>query len=113
MSYRIGIDVGGTNTDVVLIDEHMNVISKYKSATTNDIMKGIQESIHFIINDSGVEKQLITLAILGKTQNTNDIVERPNLNHVGVIRIEYPATTADPRLYDLSEEILKEIGQHQ
>ncbi|HLS35143.1 MAG TPA: hydantoinase/oxoprolinase N-terminal domain-containing protein, partial [Bacillota bacterium] len=33
MSYRIGIDVGGTNTDVVLIDEHMNVISKYKSAT--------------------------------------------------------------------------------
>src|SRR5690625_6022938 len=87
MSYRIGIDVGGTNTDVVLIDEHMNVISKYKSATTNDIMKGIQESIHFILNDSGVEKQLITHAMLGTTQCTNAIVERRNLNHVGVIRI--------------------------
>lgn len=113
MSYRIGIDVGGTNTDVVLIDEHMNVISKYKSATTNDIMKGIQESIHFILNDSGVEKQLITHAMLGTTQCTNAIVERRNLNHVGVIRIGYPATTAVPPLYDWPEDLLKEIGPHQ
>src|SRR5690625_255445 len=113
MSYRIGIDVGGTNTDVVLIDEHMNVISKYKSATTADIMKGIQDSIAYIISDSGVDKKLITHAMLGTTQCTNAIVERRNLNSVGVIRIGHPATTAVPPLYDWPKELLQQIGSHQ
>src|SRR5690625_6750933 len=51
--------------------------------------------------------------MLGTTQCTNAIVERRNLNHVGVIRIGYPATTAVPPLYDWPEDLLKEIGPHQ
>ncbi|WP_143875319.1 hydantoinase/oxoprolinase N-terminal domain-containing protein, partial [Oenococcus oeni] len=38
--YRIGIDVGGTNTDAVLMDEKNNVLSSVKSHTTLDIESG-------------------------------------------------------------------------
>ena len=38
--WRIGIDVGGTNTDAVVLDENLNLISAVKSPTTEDVMSG-------------------------------------------------------------------------
>ena len=32
--YKLGIDVGGTNTDAVLIDENLNVAASVKRHTT-------------------------------------------------------------------------------
>ena len=40
MSLRIGIDVGGTNTDAVLMDG-LTVVSKIKTPTTADVTTGI------------------------------------------------------------------------
>ena len=37
--YKLGIDVGGTNTDAVLIDESMNVVAAVKQHTTKDVWK--------------------------------------------------------------------------
>ena len=34
--YKLGIDVGGTNTDAVIIDENYNVIASVKNPTTAD-----------------------------------------------------------------------------
>ncbi|MEK4029162.1 hydantoinase/oxoprolinase family protein [Pseudobacillus sp. FSL P4-0506] len=113
MSYRIGIDVGGTNTDAVLIDENMQVIAKYKSATSANIMSGIHDSIARILAESGVDKKHVTHAMLGTTHCTNAIVERKNLNRVGVIRIGYPATTSIPPLYNWPQDLLEAIGNHQ
>ena len=31
--YKLGIDVGGTNTDAVLIDENLNVVADIKCPT--------------------------------------------------------------------------------
>lgn len=42
---RIGIDVGGTNTDAVLLDDApaggVRVLAAVKSATTDDVTSGI------------------------------------------------------------------------
>ena len=38
--YKLGIDVGGTNTDAVLIDENLNVIADIKHPTSSDIYDG-------------------------------------------------------------------------
>ena len=35
--YKLGIDVGGTNTDAVLIDEHLKVVADIKYPTSGDV----------------------------------------------------------------------------
>ena len=35
--YKIGIDVGGTNTDAVIVDENRNIIAGIKNTTSEDI----------------------------------------------------------------------------
>ncbi len=39
---RIGIDVGGTNTDAVVMDG-ADVLAAVKTATTPDVMRGVVE----------------------------------------------------------------------
>ena len=39
--YKLGIDVGGTNTDAVLIDENLQVAAEIKYPTSEDIYEGI------------------------------------------------------------------------
>ena len=35
--YKLGIDVGGTNTDAVIIDENLSVVADIKHPTTDDV----------------------------------------------------------------------------
>ena len=94
MKYRLGIDVGGTNTDAVILDESLNVIESTKSHTTPDIETGIYNSMKTVIDHSGIDPNMITHAMLGTTQCTNAIVERKNLAKVGIIRLGYPASVS-------------------
>ena len=43
--YKLGIDVGGTNTDAVLIDENLNVVADIKHPTTGDVYDGIMGAV--------------------------------------------------------------------
>ena len=63
---RIGIDVGGTHTDAVLLDGD-DVISSTKALTSADVTSGILEALEFILTDSGVDVQAITAVMLGTT----------------------------------------------
>ncbi|MFH5811568.1 hydantoinase/oxoprolinase N-terminal domain-containing protein [Companilactobacillus sp. FL22-1] len=92
--YKLGIDVGGTNTDAVILDDNLNVVSSIKTHTTQDIESGINNAIHQVIVQSNIQTDYISEAMLGTTQATNAIVERQNLGKVGVIRIGYPATAS-------------------
>lgn len=92
MSYRVGIDVGGTNTDAVILDDQFNLVAREKSHTSRDIEEGIRNSLHNVLQKSKVDRNLISHVMLGTTQCTNAIVERKRLSKVGVIRLGYPAT---------------------
>ena len=78
--YKLGIDVGGTNTDAVLIDESMNVVAAVKQHTTKDVYGGIMNAVDAVLEESGVDAALINQAMLGTTQCTNAIVERKGLS---------------------------------
>ena len=91
--YKLGIDVGGTNTDAVLIDENLNIIADIKHPTSEDIYDGIIGALRDILEVTGVDRSLIKQAMLGTTQCTNAIVERRNLAKIGIMRIGAPATT--------------------
>lgn len=103
--YRLGIDVGGTNTDAVLIDRDLNVLAEVKIPTSGDVYGGILNAVEQILRQSGVDRGQITKAMLGTTQCTNAIVERKNLSKVGVLRIGAPATTGIRPMVDWADDI--------
>lgn len=105
--YKLGIDVGGTNTDAVLIDEKLQVVAEIKHPTTGDIYDGILGALKDILEVSGIDRAEIGQAMLGTTQCTNAIVERKNLAPIGIMRIGAPATLGIPPMVDWAEDIRK------
>lgn len=52
--YKLGIDVGGANTDAVLIDETLHVVASIKQHTTANIYDGILSAVRAVLQQSGV-----------------------------------------------------------
>ena len=77
--YKLGIDVGGTNTDAVLIDENLQVIAEVKYPTSGNVFEGIIGAVQKLLKQAQVDRSQIRQAMLGTTQCTNAIVERKNL----------------------------------
>ena len=90
--YRLGIDVGGTNTDAVIMDAADRVVAKAKVPCTPGITGGITAAIDAVLRAPGADPQRITHVMLGTTHATNAVLERRNLRRVAVIRIGGPAT---------------------
>ena len=91
---RLGIDVGGTNTDAVILDESDRLLAKDKTPGTEDVISGIERVVSKVVQDAGIEPAAITHAMLGTTQVTNAIIERRGLARVGILRLGSPATQA-------------------
>lgn len=83
--YKLGIDVGGTNTDAVLIDENLQVAAEIKYPTSEDIYEGIMGALRRVLEVSGIDRSQIGQAMLGTTQCTNAIVERKSLAPIGIL----------------------------
>ncbi|HEY4553455.1 MAG TPA: hydantoinase/oxoprolinase family protein [Bacillaceae bacterium] len=111
-NYRIGIDVGGTHTDAVMLDESYNVIAEVKSPTSEDVSTGIYEAMRKVVAASSVPVENIRYAMLGTTHCTNAIVERKRLNKVAVIRIGAPATLAIKPLIGVPDDLRSILGNH-
>ncbi|MBI3304487.1 MAG: hydantoinase/oxoprolinase family protein [Deltaproteobacteria bacterium] len=92
--FRLGIDVGGTNTDAVILDASDQVIASVKSPTTADVTTGIVNAMQAVLAASALPPSAIRYAMLGTTHCTNAIVTRRGLSPVGVIRLGAPATLA-------------------
>lgn len=96
MAYRLGVDVGGTNTDAAILDDDLNVVYTVKSHTTEDVQGGIFNAITKVLDESKVDKSKIKYAMLGTTKSTNAIVERKGLDKVAYLRIAKPASVGVP-----------------
>ncbi len=105
--YKLGIDVGGTNTDAVLIDKNLKVVAEVKNPTSGDIYDGIVGAIKNVLAVSGVNPAEIRQAMLGTTQCTNAIVERKELEKIAVLRIGAPSTLGIPPMVDWMDDIKK------
>jgi len=108
-SLRVGFDVGGTFTDGVLM-RGRDVLTKAKSLTTQDVTTGIIHALDTLLERSGIDPGEIEMVSLGTTHTTNAIIERRNLNRVGVFRLGAPATTAIPPLTGWPEDLKAAIG---
>jgi N-methylhydantoinase A/oxoprolinase/acetone carboxylase beta subunit len=108
---RIGIDVGGTNTDAVLMDERQ-VLAEVKTPTTPDVTSGIVSALRALIADSGVESHHIQGVMIGTTHFTNAVVEAKRLMPTACIRLGLPATAALPPMVDWPDRLRRAIGNH-
>ncbi|MHA6794421.1 hydantoinase/oxoprolinase N-terminal domain-containing protein [Pseudonocardia bannensis] len=95
---RLGIDVGGTNTDAVVLDRDDVLLAKAKAPTTPDVTTGIAGSIEAVLDQLGADRDRVTHAMLGTTHATNALLARTGLRRVAVLRIGGPATHAVPPL---------------
>ncbi|KAL9111041.1 MAG: hypothetical protein Q9227_004474 [Pyrenula ochraceoflavens] len=90
--YRIGIDVGGTNTDAVVIDptiRGVGVLAACKTPTTADVTEAIRRALREVLEVSKIPKDQIACVIIGTTSFINAVIERDarRLAKVAVIRL--------------------------
>jgi N-methylhydantoinase A/oxoprolinase/acetone carboxylase beta subunit len=105
LDYRLGIDVGGTNTDAVILDRSDRVLAKAKVPTTPEVTGGIVAALDAVISTPGIDAARITHAMLGTTHATNAVLERRRLHRVAVIRIGAPATLGVRPMFEWPAEL--------
>ncbi len=106
---KIGVDVGGTNTDAVLLGPG-GVAGWKKTPTTEDVYSGIVTAIEGAIRESGVALAQIDCVMIGTTQFTNAVIARRSLLPVGIVRLALPAASAIPPLTDWPLDLLEVVG---
>ena len=87
---RIGIDVGGTNTDAVLIDDG-EVQCAVKAPTSEDVTGGIISALS-ALRAAPAGKGKVDSVMIGTTHFVNAIVQRRSLSPVGALRIGDPVS---------------------
>jgi N-methylhydantoinase A/oxoprolinase/acetone carboxylase beta subunit len=108
---RIGIDVGGTNTDAVIL-EGDRVVAACKSPTTEDVSSGISAALSTVLGESGVAASAIDAVMIGTTHFTNAVIERRRLLQVAAVRIGLPATRGVPPMTDWPGDLADVLGRH-
>jgi N-methylhydantoinase A/oxoprolinase/acetone carboxylase beta subunit len=96
---RIGIDVGGTNTDAVLMDAD-RVLAEVKTSTTGDVTSGIVTALRSLVSTGGVSAGEVRVLMIGTTHFTNAFVEGKGLDPTAAIRLALPATRSLPPMVD-------------
>jgi N-methylhydantoinase A/oxoprolinase/acetone carboxylase beta subunit len=88
MSFRLGIDTGGTYTDAVLVNEHQQIVAAAKCLTTrHDLTLGIGNALRELPSDA---LHKVGLVALSTTLSTNSVVEGRGAS-VGVLLPGYRA----------------------
>ena len=82
---RVGVDVGGTFTDFVLVDEGRDLIFTGKRLTTSeDPSIAIAEGVERLLREAGTDARQLNSVVHGTTLVTNTIIERTGAK-VGLI----------------------------
>lgn len=94
---RIGVDVGGTNTDGVLLDPSATapsprVLAWHKTATTSDPGDGIRAAVAGVLASASVSPSRVAAVSIGTTHFVNAVVGRDasRLSRVAVLRLSGP-----------------------
>jgi len=107
MRFRVGIDIGGTFTDIVFLTEEGRVLTAKVPSTTDDLSRGIVDGIRRLFAEERLEARMVGEVIHGTTIATNAILERKGAR-TGLLTTEGFRDVLEirrlrmPRLYDLA-----------
>jgi N-methylhydantoinase A/oxoprolinase/acetone carboxylase beta subunit len=101
---RIGIDVGGTNTDAVLVDGTV-VLAAAKTPTTDDVTSGVRAALARLTESVGGHFEGVAAVMIGTTHFVNAVVQRRGLDRAAALRICLPASASLPPFVDWPEDL--------
>ncbi|WP_257613931.1 hydantoinase/oxoprolinase family protein [Arthrobacter sp. 31Y] len=107
-SLRIGIDVGGTNTDAVLLDG-AQVLASTKVPTTKDVTSGITQVLTALRELNGFSPDDIRGVMIGTTHFINALIEARDLSPTAAIRLGLPATASLPPFTDWPDTLTNAV----
>ncbi|MFQ5537442.1 MAG: hydantoinase/oxoprolinase N-terminal domain-containing protein [Gemmatimonadota bacterium] len=96
---RVGIDVGGTNTDAVLL-RGRKVLAAVKTPTTEDVTSGIATALSRLLEKVDGDPGPVQAVMVGTTHFTNAVVQRRDLEAVAAVRIGLPSGRSLPPMVD-------------
>ena len=74
--FRVGVDVGGTFTDVVLLGDDGRMVARKVSSTPEDYSRGIAEGLAAVLAESGATPGDLASLVHATTVATNTILEQ-------------------------------------
>lgn len=106
---RIGLDVGGTNTDAVFFHND-RVVAALKTPTTADVFGGVEKALSTVLEKAEAalgrpQRDTVEAVIIGTTHFTNAVIERRHLDKVAAVRIGLPANAGTPPFIDWPDDI--------
>lgn len=105
---RIGIDVGGTNTDAVLMGGG-EVIAAVKRPTTSDVTTGIRDALGALVDGAGADPGPLDAVMIGTTHFTNAVVQCRDLAPVAALRIGLPSGRSLPPFVDWPSDLAEAV----
>ena len=109
--YRIGVDVGGTNTDAVVMD-HRDVCAVTKVPTSPDVTHGLIEALEQVLQAARIEPAEVELVVIGTTHFTNAVIERRHLTPTAIVRLCLPAAQSLMPMADWPADLRAAVGEH-
>jgi N-methylhydantoinase A/oxoprolinase/acetone carboxylase beta subunit len=103
---RIGIDVGGTNTDAVLIEDGQ-VSAAVKAPTSENVTGGILKALQRLGAAVPLKLKRIDGVMIGTTHFMNAVVQRRQLTRVAALRLGMPASASLPPFCDWPADLAR------
>jgi len=105
--FRVGVDIGGTFTDIVLLDADGRILTKKVSSTVDDYARAIVQGLGAIFDESTLSGGDLSEVLHGTTVASNAILELQGAR-TGLITTKGFRDVLEirrirmPKLYDLS-----------
>ena len=109
--YRIGVDVGGTNTDAVIMAGR-DIVAAVKVPTTTDVTSGLIQALRQVMESARLAPTDITMIVIGTTHFTNAVIERRHLSETAVVRLCLPAAQCLLPMVDWPADLRQAVGDH-
>lgn len=106
----LGVDVGGTNTDAVLMRAR-KVLASAKRPTTADVGDGLFAAVEAVLREASVQPRSIASVMIGTTQFINAFVQRRGLERVAAIRVSAPKGDGVPPFAAWPKDLLEATGE--
>ncbi len=106
---QIGVDVGGTNTDGIILSDGKVLVSE-KTTTTEDVGDGVFNIIQTVLAKGDISPDKISSVMIGTTHFTNALVERKKLQQIAAIRLALPAADSLEQMIGWPKDLVSNLN---